>query len=165
MTQAQVLGGRPVIQVGIVVRDLERALEAHTRLWGIRPWRIYTYGPDLLTGLTYRGEPGRFSMRLALAGEDPQLELIEPLEGPSIYHEWLDRHGEGLHHVAILVDSLEETIATMAAAGYGLLQAGYGFGPDGDGGFAYFDTERDLSLIVEAIEDARRISEPERVYP
>ena len=29
-------------------------------------------------------------------------ELIQPLDGPSIYKEWLDEHGEGLHHVACM---------------------------------------------------------------
>ena len=67
--------------------------------------------------------------------------------------------------MAVEVDSLDETTAAMEAAGYPLLQLGVGFGPDGDGGFAYFDTQDDLGMIVEAIEEAKRVAEPERVYP
>ena len=163
--QIEPLSGRPVVQVGIVVDDLDRALELYTNRFGVGPWRIYTYGPSTLTSMAYRGEPGAFSMLLALAGQGPQLELIQPLEGPSVYHEWLERHGPGLHHVAVEVDSLTKTIATMELAGYALLQLGRGFGPDGDGGFAYFDTQGDLGVIVEAIEEAKRIAEPERIYP
>ena len=159
------ISGRPVVQIGIIVDDLEPALERYATGFGVGPWRIYTYGRGTLSKLVYRGQPGRFSMLLALAGQGPQIELIQPLEGPSLYHEWLDRRGPGLHHVAVEVDSLDETTAAMEAAGYPLLQLGLGFGPDGDGGFAYFDTQEDLGVIVEAIEEAKRVAEPERVYP
>jgi hypothetical protein len=42
----------------------------------------------------------------------------------------------------------------MARAGFACLQHGYGFGADGSGGFAYFDTERELGYLVEALEPA-----------
>jgi hypothetical protein len=28
-------------------------------------------------------------------------EIVQPLTGPNIYEEFLDRHGEGIHHVAV----------------------------------------------------------------
>jgi catechol 2,3-dioxygenase-like lactoylglutathione lyase family enzyme len=159
------LDGRPVVQVGIVVADLERSLAAYSGIWGVGPWRCYTYDPELLSSQTYQGKPARYSMALALAGSAPQLELIQPLEGPSAYTDWLERHGEGLHHVAVEVGSLAAMIEEMEASGYRTIQSGLGFGPDGDGGFAYFDTEGELGLVVEAIEEAARLREPERTYP
>jgi hypothetical protein len=159
------MNGRPVVQVGLVVRDLDRAMAAYSGMWGVAPWRVYTYGPGLLTSQTFRGRPAEFSMALALAGSGPQLELIQPLEGESVYTEWLERYGEGLHHVAVEVDSLERMTSEMEAAGYPMIQSGLGFGPDGDGGFAYYDTERDLGMVVEAIEEAARVRDPERIFP
>jgi len=100
------------------------------------------------------GEPADFSMRLALTGSDPQLELLQPLEGPSILTDWLERRGEGLHHMGVEVASVDETIAQMAAAGIKCVQHGYGFGADGSGAFAYFDTEAELGCYLEAIEQA-----------
>jgi hypothetical protein len=93
-------------------------------------------------------------MRLALHGSNPQLELLQPLEGEDILSEWLERRGEGLHHLGYEVHSLDETIERMAEAGYECIQHGYGFGADGSGGFAYFDTERELGYLVEAVEQA-----------
>ena len=93
-------------------------------------------------------------MRLALHGSDPQLELLQPLEGEDILREWLERRGEGLHHLGYEVRSLDETMKRMAEAGYECIQHGYGFGADGSGGFAYFDTERELGYLVEAVEPA-----------
>jgi methylmalonyl-CoA/ethylmalonyl-CoA epimerase len=161
----ETLAGRPVGQVGILVRDLERALERYSTLWGLGPWTGYVYGPATVPTLTYRGQPGQYSMRIALAGQAPQVELMEPLEGPSIYHEWLESRPEGLHHVAVYVDSLQQAIDSMTAAGYDLLQSGYGYGLDGDGGYAYFETERDFGIILEALEVPRRRREPDFTWP
>lgn len=144
------LSGHP-FQVGIVVADVEAVLRRHEALFGDAEWLIVENGPQNMHGLHVRGEPAEFSMRLALRGSDPQVELLQPLEGPDILSEWLERRGEGLHHLGYEVPSLDETIGLMAQAGYECVQHGYGFGADG---FAYFDTERDLGYLVEAIEPA-----------
>jgi methylmalonyl-CoA/ethylmalonyl-CoA epimerase len=161
----EMLAGRPVGQVGILVPDLEGALKRYSSLWGLGPWVGYEYGPHTVPQLTYRGEPGRYAMRIALTGSGPQIELIEPLRGPSIYDEWLESRPEGLHHLGIYVDSVEDAIATMAAAGYSVLQSGAGYGVDGDGGYAYFDTERDFGVVLEAIEVPRQRREPDFTWP
>jgi 4-hydroxyphenylpyruvate dioxygenase-like putative hemolysin len=98
-------------------------------------------------------------MRLALRGSGPQLELLQPLtcasgRGDDILAEWLARRGEGLHHLGVLVESVDETIAAMRDGGVECLQHGYGFGADGSGAFAFFDTEADLGYLIEAIEPA-----------
>jgi hypothetical protein len=119
----------------------------------------------MLTEQIYRDQHSQFSVRIAMNGASPQIELLQPLEGPSIYHEWLDRHGECLHHLAVYVESLDDAIESMTRAGYGPIQLGRGMGADGDGGFAYFDTERDFDLVLEAIEVPVRRREPELVIP
>ena len=121
--------GHP-FQLGILVRELEPAVERHGG-----DWRIV--------------ENPQFSMRLALQGERPELELLQPRPGgAAILHDWLERRGEGLHHVGIRVDSIAGATERMAAAGYPLLLDGYWDG----GGFAYFDTEAALGYLVEALQ-------------
>jgi len=160
------LPGLSVDQVGIVVRDLNRAMELYSSLFRtVGRWQGWTYGPKLMTSSTFRGQPGVFSMRLALAGSSPQIELIEPLAGPSIYHEWLRERGEGLHHLGCRVRSLEDGVANLKAAGYEMLQSGVGYGRDGDGGFAYFDTVVDFGVLLEVIEVPKRRLEPEFAWP
>ena len=97
-------------------------------------------------------------------GGSPQVELLQALEGPSIYHEWLDSGRVGLHHVGVLVETLDAATESMRRAGYDVLQSGRGYGLDGDGGYAYFDTERDFEVIVEAIEVPKRRREPDFVW-
>jgi catechol 2,3-dioxygenase-like lactoylglutathione lyase family enzyme len=148
----QLVGRRP-IQIGIVVRDLEAAVARYTRLLGIEDWLTQTNSPQLnLRGLRFRGQPADFSERVAISDGKPQIELLQPLEGSSIHVEWLERHGEGLQHLAYRVDSVEATIAAMENAGYVCLQEGYGFLPDGSGGFAYFDLEAEFGHLVEVVE-------------
>jgi hypothetical protein len=150
-------------QIGIVVEDLEGAMPHYSSVFACGAWSVWTYGPGVLRESSFRGEPGRFAMRLALAGSEPQLELIQPLEGPSLYHEWLDEHGPGLHHIGMRVSELDPAVRDMERRGHGVLQSGRGYGLDGDGGFAYLDTADRLGVILELIEVPRRRRPPEAV--
>jgi methylmalonyl-CoA/ethylmalonyl-CoA epimerase len=155
--------GTPPAQVALVVPDLDVALEHHAGRLGLGPWACFTYTPELLTTATYRGRPARFSLRLALAAGTPEVELIEPLDGPSVYHDHLETHGAGVHHFAYVVPSIDRGVATMEHAGYPLVQLGAGFGLDGDGAFAYFDTVADFGVMLELRELPRRRRAPERI--
>lgn len=147
-------GTARVHQVGIVVEDVERAIAGHGRLLGYADgdWRRDEFGPQSVEQLSVRGEPAEFTIRLGFAGSDPELELIEPVSGRNIYREWLDEHGEGLHHLAVVVTSLADATAAMEEAGFEVIQAGTGFAPNGRGGFAYYATERALGYVLEAVE-------------
>jgi catechol 2,3-dioxygenase-like lactoylglutathione lyase family enzyme len=152
-------------QVAVVVRDLDAAMERYSRL-GVGPWDVYTYGPHRMHRMTYRGQERPYVMKLALAFVGPTMyELIESVEGPNVYTEFLDERGEGLHHLGYYVDDIEAEIERMAGEGYALLQSGHGFGVDGDGAYAYFDTEAALGCIIEAIELPREMPPPEQVFP
>jgi hypothetical protein len=105
-------------------------------------------------------------MRLALAMVGPlQIELIQPLEGDTIYADFVRKRGYGLHHIAVAVDDMESAIAQAEAAGLTVIQDGGGFGLDGDGGYAYLDTEDMIGVTLEFVELPKRRAEPERVYP
>jgi methylmalonyl-CoA/ethylmalonyl-CoA epimerase len=96
-------------------------------------------------------------LRLALNDRSPQYELIEPLSGPSIHADWLEERGEGFHHVAYVVASLEQTTAEMESAGHPAIARIHSFGSAGDGAAAYFDTADVLGFLVEAVEPPARM--------
>lgn len=159
------LFGEGVWQVAQVVPDLESAIDGYRRNFGVGPWTVYTYKRPFVKEMTYRGQPGNFESRLALARVGPmQLELIQPLKGPSIYLDFVEEHGYGLHHIAVLVDDLDAGVATAEDAGFEVLMDGRGYGVDGDGGFAYLDTEAAIGVILELVELPARRAEPEAVY-
>jgi hypothetical protein len=153
-------------QIALVVEDIDKGVEAFWKLFGIGPWHIYTYGRPLVQTMSYRGKPGNFRMRLALSQIGPLgIELIEPLEGDSIYADHIEKHGYGLHHVGVVVDDMEAAIAQAEAAGLAVTQHGAGYGLDGDGQFTYLDTEDQLGMIVELLQLPKRRIQPDKTYP
>lgn len=83
-----------VDQVAVVVRDLDASVKRYVEEFGIGPWSVYTFSPDWIQGMTFRGKEQGYSMRLALADVGGMMyELIEPVQGPNSYQEFLDKHG------------------------------------------------------------------------
>jgi hypothetical protein len=116
-------------QVCIVTHDLDTRIKALADQLGIGPWWVRTYEPPLLTGRTYRGQPGKYRMRLALAYTGAlNWEVIQPLEGPSIYHDFLEANGEGLHHVGLFVQQsnlgFEQCVEEFGRRGFQPVQEG-----------------------------------------
>jgi catechol 2,3-dioxygenase-like lactoylglutathione lyase family enzyme len=165
MTLPEPIAGRPIVQVALVVRDLDAALTRYASVLGPSAWRCFTFGSAMHATVEYRGVPADFTVRLALNDSQPQVELVQPLEGRSVHHDWLEQRGEGLHHVGIVVDSVAEAVEAMAAAGHPVIQAGTGFGEDGDGAYAYFDVLPDLGLTVEVFEPPARLRGPAVAWP
>lgn len=156
-TFERAVGRGRVDQVGFLVQDLEASMRRWGALYRDEQWSVYTYSREDVPNIRYRGQPGEFAMRLALIGSRPQLELIEPLEGPSIYHDWIGDHGYGLHHLGFFVPSVATAVEEMESAGHACIQSGSGYGLDGDGGFAYYDFEPQFGVHLETIEvPARR---------
>ena len=153
-------------QVAFVVEDLEVVVERYRRTFGIGGWVFHTYAAPLLSYMTYHGHPAEYSMRLALSYFGPnRVELIQPLEGPSVYHDFIEKHGYGVQHFGIVVPQIESALSEARAAGIAVLMEGAGFGLDGDGYFAYLDTEDAFGVTYELIERPARRVEPEKTYP
>ena len=155
-----------IAQVAIIVEDLERAVENYWKLFGIGPWHFYTYGRPLVKRMTYHGEPADYRMRLALSYLGPmRIELIEILEGATVYTDFVKEHGYGVHHFGVLVEDIEQAIAEAEMAGLVMTMDGAGFGSDGDGHYAYLNTEDKLGVTIELIERPRGRLTPEKIYP
>jgi 4-hydroxyphenylpyruvate dioxygenase-like putative hemolysin len=77
-----------------------------------------------------------------------KFEIVEPLEGESIYKEFLDKKGEGIHHLAFVVDDLDAEIAKMAERGFKVIQTGQ----TARGKFAYFDTDKVGGVVTELVQ-------------
>jgi catechol 2,3-dioxygenase-like lactoylglutathione lyase family enzyme len=158
--------GVHVGQVGIIVPDLDEAVAAYTRRLGLNDWMGYVYGPESVQNFTYRGKPTDYAIKIALAGEHPQIELVEPpAETPNLYAEWVDTRGYGLQHLGFIVQCLSDAVEHMTGLGFEVIQQGSGYGLDGDGGFAYFDTVEHLGVLVEAIERPARRRLPDMTWP
>ena len=92
------------VQIAWVTGDLTATETVLSALLGPKKWFRMPgvhFGPDTCT---YRGAPADCvaDISLSYAG-DTQLELIAPVSGDSVYTEFLDRHGPGLHHICTAV--------------------------------------------------------------
>lgn len=168
MTETPVLPflNNGVAQVALIVPDLDKAVEMYWTLFGIGPWHIYTYGKPLVKSMTYHGEPAEYKMRVALGYLGPtRIELIQPLAGDNVYDDFVKEHGYGVHHFGVLVDDMRAALAEAEAAGLTMIMDGAGFGADGDGHYAYLDTEDKIGVTIELIERPKGRAIPEAVYP
>ncbi len=146
------LGNNTMVQVGVIVRDIDKAAADYAEFFGIdKPQARLTDSHDK-TLAEYRGSPTRARAKLAFMDFGSlQVELIEPNEQPSTWREFLDRHGEGIHHLAFVVDGMKEKVATLAGKGFALQQKGEYTG----GRYAYVDTTDTLKTIIELLENDR----------
>ena len=155
-----------VAQVALVVEDLDKTVENYWKLFGVGPWSFYTYQRPLLKHMTYGGKPAEYSMRLALANVGPlRIELIEMGKGPTVFQDHVAKHGYGVQHLGLLVDDMPAALKTAKEAGYEILQDGGGFGLDGDGWYAYLDTEEEIGVTLELIQRPTARVKPEKIYP
>ena len=157
---------RGIAQVAILVEDLEKTVENYWTLFGIGPWHFYTYAKPLVKEMSYHGKPADYEMRIALSYIGPlRIELIEAKEGNSIYADLIKQHGYGVHHFGILVEEMNEELVKASAAGLQVIQDGSGFGLDGDGHYAYLDTEELLGVTLELIQRPKARVTPEKIFP
>jgi len=146
----QSMGTEVLCQVGIVVRDIERAIDAYSEVLGMpKPEIVLTDEPDVAK-TTYMGE--RTDARAKLAFFDVgqvQLELIEPVGGPSTWQAFLDESGEGVHHLAFTVQGTDEVVAFLESKDIDVVQQGQYEG----GMYTYLDAESTLGVVLELLEN------------
>jgi 4-hydroxyphenylpyruvate dioxygenase-like putative hemolysin len=153
-------------QLGFVVENVDRMVTAYHDVFGIGDWKIYTYGPKILSLMTYLGKPTIYSSRIALGYfGTTRIELIQPLEGKTIYSDFIEKHGYGLQHLGIYVQDIRGAIKLVKQHGITIIMEGAGFGLDGDGYYAYLDTEERFGICYELIQRPLRRREPESIYP
>lgn len=155
-----------IAQIAIIVPDLDQAVKNYWERFGVGPWHFYTYGKPLVKRMTRNGKPSEYRMRVALGNVGGmRIELIQPLEGDTVYAEFVKQHGYGVHHIGVLTDSMRRSLDDARDAGLTMTQDGAGFGPDDDGHYAYLDTEDLIGTTIELIERPKRRASPEKVYP
>ena len=105
----------PVEQIGIVVKDVDRAIEYYTSTFGLGPFQVREVE---LEGFTYRNQPCDCRLKVAFTESGPvQIELIEVLKGETPHTDFLRERGEGLQHLCFTVDDFAAAAAELAKEG------------------------------------------------
>lgn len=94
---------KQIDHIAIAVNSLEESIKVYTSLLGVEP-ELETITAEKVNTAVYD-----------LNGVS--LELIEPIGDDSPITKFLQKKGEGLHHVCLKVDSLEETMDVLKEKG------------------------------------------------
>jgi len=106
----------PIYQNGYVVHDLEAAIAHWTGRLGIGPFFRFNVQ---FTRYVHRGVASSPVLEVAMANSgDLQIELIAQInDEPSVYKEFLARHGPGLQHLSVWTDTFDADRDKYAALG------------------------------------------------
>jgi catechol 2,3-dioxygenase-like lactoylglutathione lyase family enzyme len=142
----------PVTQIGVVVKDMEQAIRYYSRTLGLGPFSPVT---DLVPDKNwYRGESHPVHLRTSRAMWGAmEFELVQPLGGKSVHGDFLETHGEGLHHLGIETSQYDEIVGMMDRAGFKPLQVVEIFLPKYNcwGKATFFDTRSVGGIIIEVV--------------
>ncbi len=149
---AGVVGTNLLAQVGFIVKDIEETKRKWAAFLGVEVPPTQSGGDYAVTQTVFMGQPAPDAQCLLAffdVGPGLQLELIQPNEAPSTWRNFLNEHGEGMHHVAFQVKDSKAQVARAEAAGLKLVQHGlYG---DAGGEYNYLEAP-DMKCIVELLE-------------
>lgn len=139
-----------VDQVGVIVRDLDKAVDYYQSL-GIGPFmplRPLIYKERKVLGKSVDLNSIKLKIKIAKLGS-VELELIQPVEGESLWKEFLETKGEGINHLGFFVKDIDREEAKLVAQGVTVL---YRSRFQNGGGAAYFDTKKIGGVLVELIQ-------------
>jgi hypothetical protein len=149
-----ILGTKVVTQIGIIVKDIEKTASAYADFLGVeKPNIIITDAVDRAF-TEYRGAltPARAKLAFFHVGDTLDIELIEPDNEPSTWREFLDNNGEGVHHIAFVIEGMKEKVMLLEKNGMPLVQKGEYTG----GRYSYIDSFKDLKVMIELLENDRK---------
>ena len=134
------------IQIAIVVADIESAVDAWCNLFNAPRPEIRVTDATPNPDETYRGEVAAYGLKVAVIDCSERgfvVELHEPDENPSTFREFLDQHGNGVHHVGFQVgEARDAVVGEVEAMGYALRTVGMYPG----GSWTIVDGEADLGV-------------------
>jgi methylmalonyl-CoA/ethylmalonyl-CoA epimerase len=146
------LNSKNVTQVAIVVKDIEKARNSWAQVLGIKAPEVSVSGSHPSRPTLYKGKPSDAKAKLAfLSMDNLQIELIEPMGGKSTWQEFLDKNGEGIHHIAFWVKDINGMEKKFEMQGMPTSMSG---GWDG-GAYSYISSEKQLGCMLELLENLK----------
>jgi methylmalonyl-CoA epimerase len=101
---------KKINHIGVIVRDIDEALRVFSEIFGFKK-------AETLPEVTPQEE---FRSVFLVAGE-VTIELIEPLNPNGSLANFLQKRGEGLHHISIEVDDIDQELELLRAKGVRLI--------------------------------------------
>lgn len=139
-----------VTQIGILCHDIEKTAQDYADLFGVEKPEISITGTMENAKTKYLGEPtpARTKQAFFHVGPNLDIELLEPDHEPSTWRHDLDTYGEGIHHIAFVINGMKTIVERFERNGMKEIQKG-----EWDGGrYSYIDAKDKLKLTLELLE-------------
>lgn len=94
--------------LGIAVKNLAEANETYTRLLGTPPYKAESVASEGVTTSFFQVGPNK-------------IELLEATNPESPIAKFIEKRGEGIHHIAFAVSDIRAEMARLSAEGFTLL--------------------------------------------
>jgi methylmalonyl-CoA/ethylmalonyl-CoA epimerase len=114
-----------VDHVAIAVKNLDEALKLYENLFGAKPSKIETLP-----------QQGVKAALLPMA-EGGEIELLEPIDPQSGVAKFLESRGEGIHHICLEVENVDQELCALADKGVQLIDKQGRIGLAGKVGFLH----------------------------
>ncbi len=94
--------------LGIAVKDAEKSKQLFAKLLGVEPYKTELVESEKVETIFYQLGPNK-------------IELLRSTDPDGTIARFLDKKGEGFHHVAISVDDIHAEMKRLQEAGFELL--------------------------------------------
>jgi methylmalonyl-CoA/ethylmalonyl-CoA epimerase len=94
--------------IGIAVKDLEQAIRFYKEAFGIEPT------------LVYESEYTKAKIAFFPIGQT-RIELIQPINPESVMGKFLEKKGEGIHHISFNVKDVDKSLSELEMKGIQLI--------------------------------------------
>jgi methylmalonyl-CoA/ethylmalonyl-CoA epimerase len=140
------------LQICVVVENLDEAMKRYSDLLGIGPFLIYSVDSTELR-VTREGQPTDYKVRVGMAKlGGAVLELLENIRGQTIWKDFYDKHGEGMHHVGLFVKNYPVALAAFVDRGFKITVDGPIAGEARTGRFTYIESQKRLGTTFELLD-------------
>ena len=145
-----IIASKKVTQVAVIVKDIDKTRIAWAQMLGEKAPDVSVAESHFSRPTLYKGIPSDAKAKLAFfAMDNLQIELIQPLGGKSTWQEFLDKNGEGIHHIAFQVKNIDGIEKEFALLKMPTVQRG---GWDG-GAYSYIDSSKEIGCMLELLEN------------
>ena len=135
-----------LMQIAIVVEDIKKAAKAWSEVFGVEMPKISPVSPPEECQIYYRGKKTATRAKIAcIELGQITIELTEPDKMDSSWKEFLEEHGNGVHHLGFTVGSDENRDKVIKMfEDSGMPVRHYGYYPGGS--YTFVDTEDQLGV-------------------
>lgn len=91
--------------IGIAVKDIEKATQTYTQLFNQPPYKTETVESENVITTFFK------------TGEN-KIELLEATSEESAIHKFIEKKGEGIHHIAFDVDDIYAEMERLTKEGF-----------------------------------------------